>query len=226
MLAPDCIIAIHDTGTWAKKYFGPGERKWAEGSPENWINDEEFLASPGEREFVNWVMDTHPEFSAVNLHSMNALRNGFTLLQRRRKLPVKRGRKRLSAINADSQLSANFFALCLRRAVLYPVERWIWRGFPEVKGLKMNPSDYSDNYSLKIDLVRVLYVLGDKLAKTSNICWICKTGYWYPMKLPGFAKEQQEALPTFSCFAYKIPIMHLLESTRFELQSLLAKIIN
>jgi predicted O-methyltransferase YrrM len=89
VLAPDCIIAIHDTGTWAKKHFETGNAERARvSSPGDWLNGEEFLPARDERLFVNWLMDTHPNFSVVNLATLNTLRNGFTLVQKRRKLPV------------------------------------------------------------------------------------------------------------------------------------------
>jgi len=89
LLAPDCLIAIHDTGTWAKKYFEPSQvERGRTAAPEDWLNADEFQPAKEERKFVNWILDAHPEFSVINLNTLNTIRNGITLLQRTRKLPV------------------------------------------------------------------------------------------------------------------------------------------
>jgi hypothetical protein len=46
---------------------------------ENWIGDE-YEGQPGERGFVNWVLEAHPEFSQVHFHSLRTIRNGFILI--------------------------------------------------------------------------------------------------------------------------------------------------
>jgi hypothetical protein len=46
-----------------------------------WVGDE-FEVRSGERAFVNWLLDEHPEFSQVHLHSERTPRCGITLLQR------------------------------------------------------------------------------------------------------------------------------------------------
>ncbi|MBX3425607.1 MAG: class I SAM-dependent methyltransferase [Pirellulales bacterium] len=87
-LAPEAIVAIHDTGLWAREHFLPVHREFAATRPEAWLDAERFAHQPGEREFVNWILDEFPEFSVIHLHSTRRLRHGLTLLQRRRSLPV------------------------------------------------------------------------------------------------------------------------------------------
>jgi len=89
LLAPDGLIAIHDTGTWAKKFFEPSQvERGRTAASEDWLNADEFQPAKAEREFVNWVLDEHREFSVINLNTLNTMRNGITLIQRTRKLPV------------------------------------------------------------------------------------------------------------------------------------------
>jgi predicted O-methyltransferase YrrM len=86
-LSPTAIVAIHDTGTWVKKFHGEGHRSYAKDEPGNWLNDEEYQHCPDERRFVNWVADSYPEFQVLHLHSLHCIRNGITLIQKQRKLP-------------------------------------------------------------------------------------------------------------------------------------------
>ncbi len=85
-LAPDAIIAIHDTGTWAKAHFGTTNQRFAERLPGGWINAEEYAHQPDERRFVDWIIATYPEFGSLHLHSKNTIRHGITLLQRQVRL--------------------------------------------------------------------------------------------------------------------------------------------
>ena len=84
LIAPDAILAIHDTGTLARAFIP----EWAKetGMTERWIGDE-FEHQPGERAFVNWLLEHHPDFSQLHLHSLRNVRFGLTLLQRSAPLP-------------------------------------------------------------------------------------------------------------------------------------------
>lgn len=84
MLAPRGVIAVHDTGTVPRALLPP--RHWALQTREGWVDDEYEVMS-GERAFVNWVLESHPDFSQVHLHSVRTSRCGLTLLQRSAPLP-------------------------------------------------------------------------------------------------------------------------------------------
>lgn len=84
LMCPETILAVHDTGTIPRELLAP-MKHWALWSPELWIDDE-CEVMPGERAFVNWVLDNHPDFAQLHLHSRNAPRCGITLLQRRGRL--------------------------------------------------------------------------------------------------------------------------------------------
>jgi predicted O-methyltransferase YrrM len=81
LLAEDALFVVHDTGA-----FDPSA------IPEEWGVDPEAVGEgiehqPEERAFVNWLLDMHPEFAQVHVHSRNFIRHGMTLLQRTRSLP-------------------------------------------------------------------------------------------------------------------------------------------
>lgn len=80
VMAGDAILAVHDTGTIPRALLEPMNH-WALWAPDRWVGDE-CEVMPGERAFINWICDEHPEFARVNLHSRNTLRCGITLLQR------------------------------------------------------------------------------------------------------------------------------------------------
>jgi predicted O-methyltransferase YrrM len=84
MMATDAILAIHDTGTAPRRFLPRGHYFFD--SPVGWIGDEREV-EPDERGFVNWLLDRHPEFSQIHLHSVRVLRCGITLLQRSVPLP-------------------------------------------------------------------------------------------------------------------------------------------
>lgn len=79
LLAPDAILAVHDTGTVPRRLFPPGTLGYA--ASENWVGDE-YEGQPGERAFVNWLLEKRPAFSQIHLHSRETIRCGITLLQR------------------------------------------------------------------------------------------------------------------------------------------------
>lgn len=88
LLAEDATIAVHDTGTWHRDHFLPLHQKMAEAAPERWLNESEYQHQPDERVFVNWIVQTHPEFQAMHFHTNRTLRHGITILQRRKILPT------------------------------------------------------------------------------------------------------------------------------------------
>lgn len=88
MVASDGMIVVHDTGTWPRDQMSPDVIDHAMRHPIGWISETEYQHQRDERLFVNWVMDAHPEWTMVHLHSLNTVRHGMTILQRRRRLPV------------------------------------------------------------------------------------------------------------------------------------------
>lgn len=71
-LTDNCIIAIHDTGLWDKMLMDTGG---------HWIG-EGYAHRPGEREFVNWLKETYPEYQVINFHTLRQTRHGITLIQK------------------------------------------------------------------------------------------------------------------------------------------------
>jgi predicted O-methyltransferase YrrM len=84
LLSPWGIVAVHDTGTWARRDV-PDDHWWHT-IEDGWIGDEREVVS-AERAFVNWILDEHPEFSQLHIHTVQTPRYGITLLQRRAPLP-------------------------------------------------------------------------------------------------------------------------------------------
>ena len=89
LMSPDAMLAVHDTGSVPRGLVPP--QHWWLGSSEGWVGDEREVL-PGERDFVNWLLDEHPEFSQVHLHSRRTIRCGITLVQRSAPLPRPNGR--------------------------------------------------------------------------------------------------------------------------------------
>ena len=83
LMAKDAILAVHDTGTIHRTAV-PGEWNVDPGAP---FAGGGFEHQAAERAFVNWTLDTHPEFAQVHIHSRRAIRHGITLLQRGGPLP-------------------------------------------------------------------------------------------------------------------------------------------
>ncbi|MFL5913796.1 MAG: O-methyltransferase [Gaiellaceae bacterium] len=84
MLTPEAIIAVHDTGTVPRELFP--DWHWLLETREGWVGDE-YEGQPGERAFVNWLLETHSGFAQVHLHTRRAVRCGVTLIQRSAPLP-------------------------------------------------------------------------------------------------------------------------------------------
>ena len=95
MMSPNAILAVHDTGTIPRRLVEPGAIPWQlkvvgdwwRAHPHvGWVGDEREV-EPDERAFVNWVLEEHPDFSQIHLHSTRTFRYGLTLLQRSTALP-------------------------------------------------------------------------------------------------------------------------------------------
>jgi predicted O-methyltransferase YrrM len=84
MLVPNAIVAVHDTGTIPGALIPAGHP--ARQLRDRWLDDE-FEHQPDERAFVNWLLEHHPEFSQVHVHSRRTIRHGLTVLQRTVALP-------------------------------------------------------------------------------------------------------------------------------------------
>jgi predicted O-methyltransferase YrrM len=79
LIAPRAVIAIHDTGAIPRAFVPPGH--WTMELPDQW-SAAGYEHQPDERAFVNWLLDAHPEYSQIHLHSARTVRHGVTLLQR------------------------------------------------------------------------------------------------------------------------------------------------
>lgn len=84
LMAPDAILADHDTGTVPRELFP--DWHWRLNEPANWVGDQ-YEGQPGERAFVNWVLEEQSGSAQLHLHSRRTIRNGITLLQRSAPLP-------------------------------------------------------------------------------------------------------------------------------------------
>ncbi len=86
VLAPDAMIAIHDTGLWHRDHFAPIHKAFTHEYPGEWTSEDLYAHQAGERAFVDWIVTEYPGFSAIHFHSIRTLRHGFTLIQRKRPL--------------------------------------------------------------------------------------------------------------------------------------------
>lgn len=84
LMAPRAIVAIHDTGTVPRKFTAEDDERRR--LAERWVGDE-YEPQPEERAFVNWLLEQHPEYAQIHLHSRRTPRHGLTLLQRSAPLP-------------------------------------------------------------------------------------------------------------------------------------------
>ncbi len=85
-LSDEAMIAVHDTGLWHRRDFAAIHETFASEMPGVWESEELYAHQPGERDFIDWIVSSHPAFSALHFHSTATLRHGFTLLQRKRRL--------------------------------------------------------------------------------------------------------------------------------------------
>ena len=87
-LSAQGILAIHDTGNWSKVGF--------ESAPESFKNSSKLArrfktavsvpAVRAEQLTVNWLLESHPEYSQIHFHSKNYFRHGITLIQKKNSL--------------------------------------------------------------------------------------------------------------------------------------------
>lgn len=85
-LSPCALIVVHDTGLWNKALFSAAHSNLAREFPGGWVTGSTYAHQPDEQLFVDWILDSHKEFGAVNFHSLRKLRHGFTVLQRQSSL--------------------------------------------------------------------------------------------------------------------------------------------
>lgn len=85
-LTDEAMLAVHDTGVWNRSHFAPIHETFTREMPGAWLDAETYAHQPGERVFIDWIVDTYPEFTAIHFHSTRTLRHGFTLLQKKRAL--------------------------------------------------------------------------------------------------------------------------------------------
>jgi predicted O-methyltransferase YrrM len=92
MLGARATIVVHDTGTWSREHMFGQHAAYAAtaGTEVEWLSDHEYQQQREERLFVNWILETHPDFGMVHLHTTDTLRHGLTLVQRRDPLLVDR----------------------------------------------------------------------------------------------------------------------------------------
>jgi hypothetical protein len=85
-LSETAIVAVHDTGTWQRRFFTDRHHAFLTSDfgmkHGRWLDAEQFQPSADDRLFVNRLLSNHPNFSQIHLHSANTLRNGITLLQK------------------------------------------------------------------------------------------------------------------------------------------------
>eukprot|EP00698_Gefionella_okellyi_P007825 TRINITY_DN1912_c0_g1_i1.p1 TRINITY_DN1912_c0_g1~~TRINITY_DN1912_c0_g1_i1.p1 ORF type:complete len:319 (-),score=36.88 TRINITY_DN1912_c0_g1_i1:313-1269(-) len=80
-LGPRSIAVVHDTGLHSYKI------PWLDLPGYDKLVCETdgrcgYQHQMGERKFVNWIIETYPEWRVVNIHSVNTLRHGLSVLQR------------------------------------------------------------------------------------------------------------------------------------------------
>lgn len=85
-LAPEGMIAVHDTGLWPREHFASIHHQFEREMPGEWVTEDLYAHQPGERQFIDWILSENPDFSAIHFHSTGTLRHGFSLLQRKRSL--------------------------------------------------------------------------------------------------------------------------------------------
>lgn len=86
-LAPQAIVAVHDTGLWSLPAAPVLPASWAT-QDGGWLSADLFAHQAGERKFVNHILETYPEFSLIHFHSERVFRNGLTLIQKKKSLAM------------------------------------------------------------------------------------------------------------------------------------------
>lgn len=87
-LAPEALVAVHDTRIWHREHFNPTSAEYAAKKPDGWLDADIFQPHREEREFDNWVCAQREGWIVVHLHTTAALRHGLSLLQRMEALPT------------------------------------------------------------------------------------------------------------------------------------------
>lgn len=62
LMSSDALLLVHDTGTWHRSAFASAHARAASEQARHWIGPDEYQHRPDERDFVNWVLERHPEF--------------------------------------------------------------------------------------------------------------------------------------------------------------------
>ncbi len=85
-LALECLIIIHDTGLYNTDFM-QGNIWDIPGS--YLVGEKGYAHRPGERQFVNYLKTSCPEFDQIHFHSMNVGRMGLTALKKYQRLSVR-----------------------------------------------------------------------------------------------------------------------------------------
>jgi hypothetical protein len=75
-LSSNCIISVHDTGLWNKKFMLDIHLNFNG----VWVDDNHFAHQIHEIEFVKWIKEEYG-FNVINFGSENCLRHGVSILQ-------------------------------------------------------------------------------------------------------------------------------------------------
>jgi len=102
-LASNAIIAVHNTGLWARRNFLAAHEGIANGRSEDWLDGDSFQHRKDMRQFVNWIEKTFPEFQVIHLHSDNCIRHGISILQRQRVLKTASDMDNSPQVDFDSR---------------------------------------------------------------------------------------------------------------------------
>jgi hypothetical protein len=84
-LSDQCLVVVHDTGSWSREH-ALAVHDESELDPARWLSPTEYQHQPGEREFVNWIVDEYQAYGAIHLHTLTTRRHGMTVLQKRKRL--------------------------------------------------------------------------------------------------------------------------------------------
>ena len=84
-LSDIAYIVIHDTGLWNKELL---QKKHRSLLPH--IHHKELSGGIAhqidERKFVNWIVESNPEFNVLHFHTLNCIRHGITIISNQNKI--------------------------------------------------------------------------------------------------------------------------------------------
>ncbi len=89
-LAPDAVVAVHDTGLWCHDAIDNGRYgHWGTAGTVAWVGHAAEpvrgrFHQPHEVAFVRWIVDAFPAWAKMDFMSTRTFRHGTTVLQRRR----------------------------------------------------------------------------------------------------------------------------------------------